>query len=152
MGAESTDPKQHGRPWPKGTSGNPNGRPRGSRHKALVALDGIGAEHAKGIMEAVIQAAQGGDMRAAEILLRRLWPERKGRPVLVEVPEINNASDVQAALASIATAACGGEITPEEASTLAAVIDAQRRAIETMEFDARLRALEERIEGNEQGD
>lgn len=27
-----------GRPWPKGVSGNPKGRPRGSRHKTTLAV------------------------------------------------------------------------------------------------------------------
>ncbi len=30
--------KPRGRPWPAGTSGNPRGRPRGSRHKTTLAV------------------------------------------------------------------------------------------------------------------
>ena len=38
----------------------------------------------------------------------------------------------------------GGELTPDEAASIAAVLETQRRAIELTEIEARLRALEER--------
>jgi hypothetical protein len=41
-------------------------------------------------------------------------------------------------------AASEGEITPDEAGALTTIIEAQRRAIETVELEARLRAVEER--------
>ncbi|MHB0706535.1 DUF5681 domain-containing protein, partial [Roseomonas mucosa] len=46
---ESTGEKQDRRGrFSRGTSGNPAGRPRGSRHRALTALDAIGQEAAEG--------------------------------------------------------------------------------------------------------
>lgn len=149
MMAETTSKKQSGRRWPKGTSGNPRGRPQGARHKALQALDAIGEEHATAILKAVVEAAQGGDLRAAEILLRRLWPERKGRPVVLDLPAVTDATGVQAALTRIVAAAADGEITPDEASVFAALIEMQRHAIEIVEFEERLRVIEERIATNE---
>src|SRR6478752_7573368 len=68
-----------------------SGRPRGARHAALLALDAIGADNARDVMQAVVDAARGGDMRAAEILLSRLWPQRKGRPVALDLPALNTA-------------------------------------------------------------
>ena len=79
VSTETTGKKQRGRPFEKGKSGNPNGRPSGSRHAALMALDAIGSEEAEAVLKNVISAAKSNDMRAAEILLRRVWPERKGR-------------------------------------------------------------------------
>jgi hypothetical protein len=37
--------KRRGRPWPKGTSGNPKGRPRGARNKFTMAV--LGAVNTK---------------------------------------------------------------------------------------------------------
>ncbi len=63
-----------------GNLGGP-GRPRGSRHRAQAALDAIGEAGAAEVLQAVVAAARGGDMRAASILLDRVWPARKGRAV-----------------------------------------------------------------------
>ncbi|MBR0649222.1 hypothetical protein GXW78_06080 [Roseomonas terrae] len=142
--AETTGPKQRGRPWPRGTSGNPAGRPLGARHEALKALDAIGSEGAADVMRKVVEEAKGGDMRAAEILLRRLWPERKGRPVALDMPSTTDAASVAAALSSVTLAVAAGDLSPEEGQAVAAILETQRRAIETAELEARITALEER--------
>jgi hypothetical protein len=142
-GPETTAQHQGGR-WQPGQSGNPAGRPRGSRHEALKALDAIGAEGAAEVMQAVVAAAKDGDMRAADILLRRLWPERKGRPVNVELPALDDAGGIVAALGAVAGAVAGGEISPEEGQAVAAILETQRRAIETADLAARIAALEAR--------
>ena len=136
-GADRPDRDGRGRFAP----GNP-GRPKGARHAALLALDAIGAEGAAEVMRAVVEAAKGGDMRAADILLRRLWPERKGRPVALELPPLDGARGVAAALGAVAVA--GGDLTPDEGQAVAAVLETQRRAIETAELEARIAMLETR--------
>jgi hypothetical protein len=110
----------------------------------LLALDAIGADNACEVMQAVVGAARAGDMRAAEILLSRLWPQRRGRPVALDLPPLTTAADVSAALAATASAMAEGTLSPEEAGAVAAVIETQRRAIETLELEARIAALEAR--------
>ena len=129
--------------------GNPGGpgRPKGARHAALAALDAIGMEAAEDVLRAVAGAARGGDLRAAELLLRRLWPERKGRPIEVALPEVASAADLVPALAAVASAMGRGELTPDEARAMCAVLESQRRAIETAELEARVAALEECVPG-----
>jgi hypothetical protein len=139
---ETTDDYQGPR-WGRGQSGNPAGRPKGSRHAALLALDQIGAEAGKDIMAAVVAAAKGGDMRACDILLRRLWPERKGRPVRMHLPAIIAPRDIVAALGAVADAVAAGELSPEEGAAVAGILEAQRRAVETVEMEARIAALEQ---------
>lgn len=142
--AETTRPHQRGRPFPKGMSGNPAGRPAGSRHEALKALDAIGADGAADVMRSVVKAAKAGDMRAAEILLRRLWPERKGRPFTMDLPALTDARGIADALASVAAAVAAGEVSPEEGQAVAGILETHRRAIETAELEARIAALETR--------
>lgn len=142
--AENTEPKQRGRPFGPGQSGNPAGKPRGSRHRALLALDAIGEAASKEILEAVVIAAKAGDMRASEILLRRIWPERKGRAVEFDLPPITVPADAVKAVAAIVDAVATGELTPEEAQAVASVIEIQRRTIETQDLAERIAALEER--------
>jgi hypothetical protein len=110
----------------------------------VEALDVLGREAGREIVEAVIQAAKSGDARSAELVLRRIWPERKGRPVVLELPAVNDASGIVQALARITEAAAGGEITPDEAQALAGLVEIQRRAIETNDLAERIAALEAR--------
>ena len=133
------DRDQRGRFLP----GNP-GRPQGSRHEALKALDAIGAESAAEIMRSVIAAARNGDMRAADILLRRLWPERKGRPVALDLPALVGAAGIADAVGAVASAVAAGEVSPEEGQAVAAILETQRRAIETADLEARIATLEAR--------
>jgi hypothetical protein len=58
-------------------------------------------------------------MRAADILLRRLWPERKDRPVQMHLPAIMAPSDIVAALGAVADAVAAGELSPEEGAAVA---------------------------------
>jgi Family of unknown function (DUF5681) len=109
-----TTGKNQGPRWQPSQSGNPAGRPKGTRHAALLALDSIGTAATKEVTAAVVAAAKGGDMRAADILLRRLWPERKGRPVLLELPTMKSATDLPAVLSVIAEAVATGDLTPDE--------------------------------------
>ena len=151
MATDPTSKKHHGRPFQPGVSGNPAGRPRGSRNAALAALDAIGSEAAEAVLRSVVQAAKNGDVKAAEILLRRLWPERKGgRPVaLPGLPPLTSAADLPAALARVAGAVADGTLTADEGQAVAAIVEAQRRAVETVELEARITKLEEKGKENE---
>lgn len=128
--------------WQPGQSGNPSGRPRGSRDRALAALDAIGETNAADVLQAVVKAAKGGDMRAAEMLLSRLWPVRRGRPIAVALPPVATAADLSAALGAVVAAMASGQISAEEAASMAGVLEAQRKAIETGSLEARIEALE----------
>lgn len=128
--------------WKPGQSGNPAGKPKGARHHALVALDAIGQEAAEDILKTVVEAAKAGDARCAEILLRRVWPERKGRTVDLGISSIRTAADLEAATAALSSAVASGEISGDEASAVSAVFESHRRAIEANEFERRLAALE----------
>lgn len=141
---ENSGKKQAGRFQP-GQSGNPRGKPKGTRHRAIAALDKVGDESAEAIVKATIKAAIDGDMAAARVLLDRVWPARKGRPVALDLPSMADAGGVVRAIARIAEATAAGEITPDEAQSYAAIIEAQRRAIETHELESRVANLEERM-------
>jgi hypothetical protein len=92
----------------------------------------------------VVEQALEGDMRAAEILLRRSWPERKGRPLQFKLPPMETAADLVKAAAAISNAMSAGVITPDEAAIASTVVEIHRRALETHEFAARLAAVEAR--------
>ncbi|WP_270934902.1 hypothetical protein [Falsiroseomonas oryzae] len=107
-----------------------------------MALDAIGEAAAQDVLKRVIEDAKAGDMRAAEILLRRLWPERKGRAVPFDLPAMRSAADAVTAVGAIAEAVAAGELTPDEGQAVAAIVESHRRTIETADLAARLEALE----------
>ena len=77
-GGEEQGRDDRGR-FQRGRSGNPAGRPRGSRNRATVLLDLLGEAHAETIVRRLIAQAEGGDTTAAEAILRRCWPLPRGR-------------------------------------------------------------------------
>lgn len=82
-----------------GGPGGP-GRPVGSRDKASLALDKIADDAGEDILNKMVDAAKGGDLRAADLVLQRIWPVRKGRPLSLSLllPVIKTAADVVTAL------------------------------------------------------
>lgn len=130
-----------GKPFAPGNPGGP-GRPVGSRNAATILLDEMADGDAQTVLKKVLDAAKAGDLKAAEIVLGRIWPARKGPRVQIDLPEIKTASDVLAALGAVVQSAATGEITPEQASALAGILETKRRAIETVDLEARLTRIE----------
>ena len=126
----------------KGASGNPKGRKVGSRPKALVMLDKIGQDSAAEVLRAVIERARNGDAAMASLLLARCWPPRRGRPIKFAMPGLSTIGDLPGALAAVATAISDGVLSPDEAASVAVVLNAQMRAVEIADLDGRMTALE----------
>jgi hypothetical protein len=84
-----------------GGPGGP-GRPQGSRNAATLVLDKIADDAGEAILEKMVEAAKSGDMRAAELVLQRIWPARKSRPIALTLPAIQSAFDVVAAVGAVA--------------------------------------------------
>jgi hypothetical protein len=63
----------------------------------------------------VINAAKGGDMTAARIIVERLCPPRRDRHIAFELPPISNAQHLPQAALGLLRAVVSGEVTPEEA-------------------------------------
>ena len=139
---EPTDKKQIPGRFKPGESGNPKGRPAGSKNAAIAALDAIGEESAQDLIRSVVANALDGDMAAARILLDRVWPVRKGRPVSFVMPKVETAADTAKALGGVLEAVANGLLTIEEGQGMAAILESQRKALELTAIEERLTALE----------
>jgi hypothetical protein len=129
-------------PFEKGQSGNPAGRPRGSRNKSTILVENLLDGEGEAIARKAIELAKEGDIAAIRMCLDRLAPVHKNDPVVFELPPLGKAADTVAAAARIVAAVAAGELTPSEAADLAKVIDFYVRALETTGFEARLADLE----------
>ena len=97
----------------KGQSGNPAGRPFGSRNKATVLMQNLLEGEAEAIGRKAIEMAKGGDMAAIRVCMDRLAPARRGAAV------------------------AAGDVAPAEAASLARVIDRYMFARSLAEFEHR---------------
>lgn len=128
-----------------GQSGNPKGRPAGTRSKALLALDALAEGEANEIAKAMIEKAKEGDTTAGRMLLERIWPVRKGRGIRFDLPEVSKAEELPHVVAAVTRQVAEGDISPDEGTAIVSLLEAHRRAIETSELAARVAALEERM-------
>lgn len=128
--------------WKKGESGNPTGKPAGARNKATIMVQSIMERGAKEITEAVVGLAKEGDLSAARLVLERLVPPAKERSIFLALPDTRSAEGIAQAQAAILQAVAAGELLPGEGSTLAGIVEARRKAVETLELEARISALE----------
>jgi hypothetical protein len=125
-----------------GKSGNPAGRKVGSRNKVTLAMEALLEGEAEALTRAAIDKALAGDTMALRICFDRLYPPQKGRSIRIDLPTIKQVDDVVRGYESVLEAVSDGTITPDEASTIASVLEAKRKAIETVEMEARLVELE----------
>ena len=128
----------------KFVKGNP-GRPKGSRHKYVLAIQDILDGEAETLGRKVVELALGGDTVALRLCLERILPPRKDAPVEFDLPSMTNAKEAAATAASVLRAVSEGALTPIEATTVMGLVENYRRALELSEFDGRLLALERAI-------
>ena len=141
-GAETTAGKQRGKPFKAGQSGNPAGRPAGARHKTTLAIEALLDGEAEGLTRKAIELALAGDGRALRLCLDRIAPPRKDGPVSFKLPPVKTAADTVTASASLLEAVAGGEVTPDEAGRVMALLTAHRALVEAGDLEARIAALE----------
>ena len=144
---ENTGAKQPrrgvGKPFAPGRSGNPKGKPLGARHRVTLAVEQLLDGEAEAITRQCVEMAKAGDGMALRLIMERIAPLRRGRPVNFELPETDGAVDITRAHSAVLRACAAGELTLEEGTLIAAVLEAKRRSIETDEIVRRLAALEQ---------
>lgn len=135
--------EKQGSRFQKGRSGNPNGRPKGSRNRTTIACEALLEEEAGALTRKAIQMAKDGDTIALKLCMDRIYPARKDRPVRFALPPIDSARDAADLMAAVTRAVANGHITPSEAGEIAKVIDAYVRTYQAAELDERLACAEQ---------
>jgi len=104
---------------------------------------GLMERDAEEVARAVIAAARTGDLTAAKLVLERLAPPLRERPISIELPDTSTTEGVSKAQQVIIEAVGRGELLPGEGNTLAAIVENRRKALETEDLERRLTDVEE---------
>ena len=122
----------------KGQSGNPAGRPRGSRNRSTLAAEALLEGEAEALTRKAVELAKAGNALALKLCLDRVYAPRRERAVAFAMPPINSAEDLAAAMAAIAAATAEGDLAPAEALDLARPADSFLRVLDAR--DQKLRS------------
>jgi hypothetical protein len=139
--AENT--AQRGRPFERGKSGNPKGRPKGSRNRATILAEELLDGEADAFVRKAIDKALAGDTTALRLCLDRLVAPQRERRVAFELPaRIESAADAVKASSAVLAECAAGTLSPSEASQIMALISTHVRVLEVSEIEGRVAALE----------
>lgn len=134
-----------GRPFPKGKSGNPKGRPTGARGKTAMAVEKLLEGEASALTRKAIDLALAGDTVALRLCMERILPPRKGRLLTFALPSIKCAGAASKAHGALLAAVASGAITPDEASDVGKLIEGYAKTLEARDLEERIDAIEQRM-------
>src|ERR1700722_17776070 len=108
----TTVKRSRGRPFAKGRSGNPGGRPRGAMNRSTRAAQLLLDGEATALSRKAVELALAGDPTALRLCLDRTVAPRRDRPVELPLPPIDSAADILGAIKGVADAAGRGGLPP----------------------------------------
>jgi hypothetical protein len=135
---------QDGR-FKKGQSGNPKGKPKGTRNRTTLIAQNLLEGQAEALVEKMVRLALDGDLTCLRVCIERLVPPKREELIDMDLPEIGVAADIPKIFSALTARLREGGITPTEARTLIDLVEAARRLFEAAEFEKRIGALEEEV-------
>ncbi len=137
-------PKENGRKTdgtfaPGNTLG---GRTPGSRNKTTLAVEALLEGEHEALTRKAIDKALEGDTTALRLCLDRIAPARRDAAVCFELPAIRTAEDAVTASSALLAAVAAGDVTPDEAGRVMALLTSHKQLVETCDLETRLAALE----------
>lgn len=119
------------------------GNRKGSRHKVTRAVEALLEGEHEALTRKAIEQALDGDGTALRLCLDRIAPPRKDAPISFALPPIRSAEDTVTASSALLLAVAEGEVTPDEAGRVMALLTAHKTLVEAGDLEARIAALEE---------
>lgn len=141
--ADDRAKKQRGRPFAKGVSGNPAGRPPGLLNKATMAAQTLLDGEAEALTRKAVELALEGNIQALKLCLERICPPRKESPLAVELPTVEGVAELPRLTSAILAAVGRGDLEPGQAAALASLVANHGKTLELAELEKRISALEE---------
>lgn len=131
-------PTTRGKPF---APGNP-GRPRGARHRVTLAIEALLEGQHEALTQKAVEKALEGDTVALRLCLDRIAPPRRDATITIALPEVKSAEDAVTASAAVLAAVAAGEVTPDEAGRVMALLTAHKAIVEAGDLERRITALE----------
>jgi hypothetical protein len=128
-----------------GQSGNPAGRPPGSRNRKSVITEEMLTLTAQETAKWIIARAQTGDRTAMRLVMERADPTGIDRPLQLELPPVSGPEDLIAAAGVVLQALAGGGLSARETVCMLTVVERLGRIAE------RAQQMKERREGRRDG-
>jgi Family of unknown function (DUF5681) len=129
-------------PFEPGQSGNPAGRPPGSRNKRKIMVEKLLDENVEKLMRRGINMADDGDSMVLRLFLQRILPRSHHSPVAFELPPIATATDALAAMNKIRQGLAEGELTTAQATELAALVQFMSKVVVDTDHEQLIQKLE----------
>ena len=120
------------------------GKPKGARHRVTRAVEELLEGQHEALTQKAIELALAGDGPALRLCLDRIAPPRKDAPISITLPPVRSIEDAVDASATLLAAVAAGDVTPDEAGRVMALLTGHRQIIETGELERRIAALEGR--------
>ncbi len=118
------------------------GKTKGARHRTTLAIEALLEGQHAALTQKAIDKALEGDTVALRLCLDRLAPPRKDAPITLDLPPVRSAQDAVEASAAILAALAAGDVTPDEAGRVMALLTAHKGIVETGDLERRIAALE----------
>ena len=118
------------------------GKPKGARHRVTRAVEELLEGQHEALTQKAIELALAGDGPALRLCLDRIAPPRKDAPISITLPPVRSIEDAVDASATLLAAVAAGDVTPDEAGRVMALLTGHRQIIETGELERRIAALE----------
>lgn len=118
------------------------GRTPGSRNRTTLAVEALLEGEHEALTRKAVEMALAGDTTALRLCLDRIAPARRDAPVSFNLPAIRSVEDAVGASSALLAAVAAGDVTPDEAGRVMALLTAHKTLVEAGDLEARITALE----------
>jgi hypothetical protein len=137
--------KQHAGMFKKGQSGNPKGRPAGSKTTSTLIAEQLIDGQAEAIVQKIFSMAMRGDALMLRWLGDRIVAPRRERRTKFELPPVKTVEDIVAATEAICVAVSDGRLSASEAGDLSAALDRRLSALAAADIEREVKEVAARL-------
>jgi hypothetical protein len=135
-----------GRPFKPGNKFG-RGRPRGSRNKRGQSARQLLDSQGDALLRKALKLGLQGDVPILRVLLGYILPQATEPPLRTGPLPAGTADEISESTEKVLRKVAAGRIPPGEALQITALLEARGRTIAAREYEARLSALEQRVQG-----